>query len=588
MSILALPRVHFRGGFVTNVCTANNDKPQLSYVDKSAVSVDTGGRSDADFRSFLHAFDPALGDIRGGWNPFGDNGCNFLNVTVTAVELPDGQVLTSAADDPLVGAAVHLGARAHNNTAVMVDVDPEGTFGTQIFSDELRVQAGPTTLWKGAPSVLYSRWLNFQRNLGVGRSFAAGSAVWQAGVPLDALTFGSVPSRGLDALRQAGVRGLLMRFCTYLFAPGIPSNTLAQQFAAGQTTVNPASGVVVGTIGGWDADDRLATAPTGRRLDPSADLILGHTQYRLGPALARVDHSRRVVSLDLISTFPEQDTTLVKVDPGPCSLGVLVPGETEPRRIGGFDHDRAAYERTSGVVDVPIPSGVEAFVDQGQLVVRLDNSDLVVLREKALDLETDERGIYLQEGGAVTIGIQATSKGAAPASALTVKIEQYVTTDGAAGDTPAPADGGVVTVVDHVQTDQTTGRAELTLRGRTFGTCLLRFVAPGAQPGQAPRGLDSFANVRVLPRDDFSTVPDDDLTFAVVYDTVLRYYYLLYPTMDRLIDLSSEDDVRANADVLLERIAEDGWRGWEYMPRTRELSDGKRALLERWLRMQLA
>jgi hypothetical protein len=97
--------------------------------------------------------------------------------------------------------------------------------------------------------------------------------------------------------------------------------------------------------------------------------------------------------------------------------------------------------------------------------------------------------------------------------------------------------------------------------------------------------LDFFTNVRVLPRDDFSTVPDHDLTFAFVYKNVLQYYYLIYPTMDRFIDLSSEQNVRDNADALLARIAKDRLRHWDYMPRTRELSDGKRALLERWLRL---
>ena len=56
--------------------------------------------------------------------------------------------------------------------------------------------------------------------------------------------------------------------------------------------------------------------------------------------------------------------------------------------------------------------------------------------------------------------------------------------------------------------------------------------------------------------------------------------------MDRFVDLHTEADVVANADVLRARMAEDRWRHCDYMPRTRELSDGKRALLNRWLALQ--
>ena len=56
--------------------------------------------------------------------------------------------------------------------------------------------------------------------------------------------------------------------------------------------------------------------------------------------------------------------------------------------------------------------------------------------------------------------------------------------------------------------------------------------------------------------------------------------------MSRHIDWSNEERVRENVDGILARISKEGWHSYGYMPRTRELSDGKRKLLQRWCRLQ--
>ena len=582
MSCISLPRIHFKGTFVTNVCTTNNDNDDATpkYTDAALVTVDTQGMSDREFRDWL------LGEA--GWNYFGDNSCNFNKATVTRVELPDGAVLTTAAEDPLIGSLVHLGPQRPsnwNNKAIMVDVDPEGPYGTQIFSDEMRVQSGTNALFKGTPGRLYSRWLNFGRNLEA-QGFTAGSAVWQAGIPLATVTFGGTASRGIDALRQAGTRGLLVRFCTYLMAPGIADSDQAASLQRGEETINPASGVVVGTIGPWVVGDELATVPAGRRLDPSAVLSRRHVPYQLGPAVAQVDRARQVVSLDLITTFPEHNTALDKVNPGPVSLRLRPSGGGASKRIGPVPYDKATYERTAGVVDVPYPPELELELDEGELVLQLDDG-ATVLREIPYTVETDDRGVYLQQGKPATIEIRLAHKGRSPEATLTVGVEEYLIREGNVSQVPATPAQQIVAVPHQVKVD-TDGRGQLRLDPRAPGLCLIRFVPPGGRPGRFGRGLDFFTNLRVLPANDFSEVPDDEVTFPFLYDNVLRYYHLIYPAMNEFVDLSDEESVRASADIILERIAEDRWSHWDYMPRTRELSDGKRALFERWLRMQLA
>ena len=52
--------------------------------------------------------------------------------------------------------------------------------------------------------------------------------------------------------------------------------------------------------------------------------------------------------------------------------------------------------------------------------------------------------------------------------------------------------------------------------------------------------------------------------------------------MSERFDLSNELPVELNAQAIRDRIAIDLWDRSTYMPITRDLSDGKRRLLERW------
>ncbi len=57
--------------------------------------------------------------------------------------------------------------------------------------------------------------------------------------------------------------------------------------------------------------------------------------------------------------------------------------------------------------------------------------------------------------------------------------------------------------------------------------------------------------------------------------------------MGQVLDLSDEQVVTAAAETLLRRTEPGDWQRTRYMPRTRDLSAGKRRLLERWCRKVL-
>lgn len=579
MGHLSLPRIHFQGDFCTNVATANNNNV-VEVVDVAKVEIiNTQGKSDDDF-GWLTQPDPEHGGlIPAGWNYYGDNICSFQNVKVTCIELP-GQSITSNTEDPLIGLDVILGQ------AAMVDLDPEGQLGTQIFCDNFGVQKGESPCFEGAsdpcvggqPTRLYSRWLTFQRNLGVG-GFKGASAVWQAAIPTNRLSWNLANSPALEALHNASDEGLVVRFCTYLVAPRfMDSADLVQLYANGEE--NPAFGRVVGTIGPWHAGE-LSSVTMGRLLHPSAPLVGDHFPYQLGPAVAQIHRERRVVSVDLITTFPERDETLAKVDVGPVSLRLHYKDEDrdDTFALGPVAYDQKAYEATAGVVDIPYSSEVEPFLDQGQLLLVQDNSGKELLAETDLTIETDDRAIYLQEGETQQVHLQVVEKGQVLQKEVTVNIA--VVLQGAASSATQ-----VVEAPDQISVGPN-GVASLSVTAKQAGACVIRFVPPGSDVSPFNPTTDFFTSLRILPTDDYDHIPGEQLTFDFLKQEVLRYYCVLYPAMCRIINLDDEDTVRRHARRILSLVSKDKFSEYGYMPRTRELSDGKRKLLMRWCQLQL-
>lgn len=571
MSHLHLPRLHFRGDFRADVTTANNDDiasafPTQQFVDSANVRLDTMGMDDATFATWLRTTAPPFG-IRAGWNLYGDCSCGFENAQAHAARPDPTSFFTDPAGDSFIGASVAL------REAVMVDLDPEGTTGTQIFCNEFSLTKGASQRILGRPTRFFSRFVT-RRNLGA-RGFTAFAATWYAAIPPERLTItGNSPI--LDAFRtiHAAGSGLFVAFNIYLLAPLIPQAQLAADFALGLSTHNPAYGKMVGTLGIWDPT-HVQSWPQGRRLQTSATLQHDHSSFTLNPATAMVDPARRVVALDLLNTVPETDATLTKVNVGPLALALFETTSTRTtlHNLGPVPYDRAAYEQQGGVIDVPYPVALEGVIGTGRLALIQTTTNAVVLDEIPTTVETDARALYLQVNttGQLPLFLQSQLGNAAQ----TVTLQQYVTSN----RTLVPATSANAIADLPPQVDCTPGTpVNVTVKGVRPGTCLVAFVLPGASPSERT----FFANIRVLPTDDYSAVPDSSLTFAFIYQEVLRYYHLLYPAMSDVFNLSNETVVRSLAQFILDRINPAQWEFASYMPISRDLSDGKRALLTRW------
>ena len=143
----------------------------------------------------------------------------------------------------------------------------------------------------------------------------------------------------------------------------------------------------------------------------------------------------------------------------------------------------------------------------------------------------------------------------------------------------------------------------LTVNTSQPGNFLFTFSI-GAPAGYPPTSYNTFQwppyvtnapsiSLRILPNDeDFScyyepnTTPpvgNDKLTFEVVYQKVLRTYYLLYPAMNlSAFPLNDKTQVQQNASGILVVTDPKMWMSRRFMPRTRDMSESRRTLLQAW------
>ncbi|HWC27378.1 MAG TPA: hypothetical protein VG474_12400 [Solirubrobacteraceae bacterium] len=355
----------------------------------------------------------------------------------------------------------------------------------------------------------------------------------------------------------------------------------------------------------------------------------------MGPAVAVVEDD--AVVLDLLTAFPESgcDPSATgdpfdKHDFGPVSLELVYdsPAGSTTADLGPVSYDRETYESLAGVWEVPLDPSSEAaqHLRDGYLRLR-DGAGNVLLREiEVAQVETDDRGIYVDlappaGGGTPTatgsLTLRAFTKGEPITAPLDVQVQFWVDvmTPGKANSinplvvmacllTNAEDTTGAYTVVDAGEEPSGTfhvtipagGELALKFTADTAGCFKLRFIVPGMtiDSTQPPAfAVEYYTNVRALPYHDYSDVPDEKVTLQYVFDEVLAYFSILYPVMSAIIPWGPEntphdpDRVAQFAALMSMAIDESRIGTALQMPITRDLSAGKRALLQRWCALQM-
>jgi hypothetical protein len=672
VSYLMRPRAHFKGRFTVNPPTANNDKVSLTIDESNVQPYNPQSLTDEQFRVWMMQTktvgekEKATVWLNGYYNYFGDHGMRFSATDASGKEIPsvmtsstlrDGTVCTPAQDLFLSGRVELLGHPFFDTPgqAKMVDLDPIGIYGTQVFSGLFQVVVdtidGPLVMLSATnPSRAYIYDLYTDRNIGVLPGPSMLAAIWQMALPLDGLTFNfggkqSPTLSALEAAARAG-KGLVVEYVTYYSTDAFTEDVLGQKYKETdykEAITNASSGFIVGTIGAWSNDDPLSSGPVGRLFygthplkrpvrEVPVPFILAYrdkapipagppapsSPYFLGPMTAWVDMANQIVVLDLSSTIPEargvgstpSPHDLEKKNYGDLTLTIRSGGQEQTVGTISYDrYNRDAYEFSGGILEVPFATNLAGPLSDENGTLRLYATTSGV--QTALTDEigwaavsTEDRCLYLHKNETVNYRIRPLWQGhPMPNRPIPLTMTQWrFTTDNT--DPKGMVNKRLIQISDgayvldqptnQTYTTDADGYINLSVRGRQPGAAMIRYQAPGdnfnvnqsAPPPGAPQngyfGLVSYNIFRVLPDDDFSNVPDKQVTWDFVYNNVIRYFYLIYPAMFVRLAFQNEEVAQRNASNIRQLIDKSIWNSTSYMPVSRDLSDGKRDLLARW------
>lgn len=393
--------------------------------------------------------------------------------------------------------------------------------------------------------------------------------------------------------------------------------------------------------GGPPSDPAAPAAVAGPNINVPTPDPTGVVQ--LGVAFAEIDYTNGIISLDTLNTFPELFWQGDKVDLGNVTLAVQ-DGPGNPTPIATFtyaDYNTNSYETHGGIIDVkfdPGPNGPKQKLMNGTLVVTaVAGSPPTVFKalvEKPWSANTDDRGIYLNENESKTFDVSVFFKGkraanaklmiAKYAPALTSDPDSYTGTPVVAIAANAPqivnvtngktetvsTDGSPPTQTNVTVVDvDANGVAHVNIKAASAGLPVLMFypfqagtALPQPQQGfdtqAAPSGVSFYTTIRVLSFDDafvdqfielWNSPPkpakpyDPALAWNFVYDNILYLYDMIYPVMLRFVPLGDRHRVEAAIDQVLALIAPSYFaESTLAMPITRDLSEGKRTVLQLW------
>jgi hypothetical protein len=584
MSYLNPIRLHFSGRFQADPSTVNNDVRHFN---------------NATFKPEFRQPQTAPEPWNGWWEPEGSGAYRLVGCTVNAVYYPGGR---SSPSDPVVGMAI---ADANARVAgKIVDLDPQQQVVSQIWGLIVRLTDGQTDFFSGPFDVasFSDMWGRAQGNGSAG-DIGAG-AFWQS--VIGPVMWGDTSgSPFLKALKAAA-----------------PENLLSIKFNVDGYNMDPTSaaftmGRIVGTIGPASLKEPRHFV-VGRQLLPQVTT----QQSQSGPGnptgsmyfmQAVVDTSTRRVLADFGNALPTDTPGGGLANVGDLELGYLDASDTF-ESLGAVDYLQLNwYPTTAGIQAFPpdrvLTDAELAALAQNRVAVAKGGTPIVQENFDGLYLRADTFTFRVEPNAAADVYLWAAQYGTPLPNA---QILVYADSSGlqAGGGDPDPKTGlgqspafatpsNVIAFPATLQTDAQ-GRATLTIAasdpgnprvyidGQVYGVRYLlgtinrQFGQPLPPPPDVSTwsfGYDPWDFVSLLV---FDTYPMPDPLTWYALQPIWQQYANLYPIMSGLVNLASYDDVAAHANLLAFAFALPKENS-NHMPVTRDLSNGKRAAILRWL-----
>ena len=584
MSVLETPRIYFKGEIAWDPITTNNypaGTAPAGYDENACEPTLNGTPAEKQVAAFRQA---AIDEIvsAGNWNPHGSYRSPFYNSIVSGVDIGAGLDTV----DSFVNAPVDF-------TGMLIDCEPYGATSSQLFFDDISfgIAGGCRVVGRRAMRI-HDRFINFAANPANNMIAGVASVMWQTcfpkgeGLGIDAHD-SAVLKALVDALDHTDVAGLMLRFTTYrtvYYADPTLANgshatkgagaALQAKIAAGGFQPNPARSLLVGTLGLWRQNE-VPTEACDRALVSTMATLPGQPSAAnrgpvVGTAFARV--GKAAITLDLSNAIPCTNRACDKFDLGELTLIATDPPPAvaiaEIAKISPPKYDRAAYEATSGIVDIPLTPELAASLAGTDLSIKGPDGT-TYLYEAPLRAVPLAPNLYVNQGESASAVVQVYQRG-------------------------VPAEAGVGVTMSELQATQPTHvRFETDATGRvTFplstgnGSVIGLVFQPGENP-VLPIGssfnplVQTYMYLRVLPSDDeIAKMPP---TWLNVHTQVLANWEAMAPCMDNWLRLGDEAQVLRYAKVIRKLTDPANFEALRYMPPTRDLTVGQRKLLYSFL-----
>lgn len=615
-----------------------NGQP-LRLADSVNVQAMTYGMDDKEWLDWAQKVQ-TFGDGSGGskklipaeWNFYGGMGLTMKNVTIEGIEPSLGELITDEGQNDLINAELSFNMRPGGNmasTGVICDVNPESVPSSQFIASNFLLEKGGAALMSGMPSKGSTRYINFQRNCGLNASGGASAVVYHTLSKEELEGQQILTAFGSTVTSDPKFKGVMVRYSLYRSMAPIGGFDYSPEALQGLVDLYKSGGLnsavlqITGTISPW-YEEELQSITMGRQMLPVNTFAVpaggNGPSFQLAPAIMQIDAANQSIGIDLVNTFPEQHTgawdpnTLAnndKLDLGTVTLRLVAEVSEKYQvvtNIGEIDYGTTNYLQRGGMVNVSF-SGNSDFsitdVSTGNYYFEIYASkpDKVLLRESVYMIASDQSTVYAEQSQSTAATSSFNFNGSLVNCSFTV-FKRGLPTNSVAGGltlqefdtTPNQAVGPKppINTISDYQPDQA-----LSVTTPDAGNKLFYCALPGqtvANYNDVGSNLMIYPiiTMRVLPNENYNQyyvdpsidqpVANDSLTFDILYAQVLRNYYLLYPTMSKHVPLNQKDAWNGPdmARRMYQRIQKSYWPKTEYMPRTRDLSESRRTLLQAW------
>jgi hypothetical protein len=533
MSYLDAPRLHFFGKYFANPSTVNNNLSNYNLIPPLQLS----------------------------WNPDGLAFFRFLDCHVTSVVKGDGTVLSRGSDDLITQATVTTPQSPPTKVAKIVDLDPDQQSMTQLFGVVVTLALpGGQGAVTGQMAVAELRDLWFQRVAFSSGGDGGASGIWQS-VLTDLQWSGLEHSAFLNELYNTSAERLSIKFNCDAYDNNSKSATFNQ-------------GRLAGSIGPYLPGEPVQIV-MGRRLIPS-----GGSPY--WPAPFQVSRGKNRLVIDFGNSIPLESAGGAVA--GPSSLTAIILGPREPVVLPTpLDVSSKAYAVSAGVCEVLITPEQALALETNLLAISAQGYTFPLLQEvtDGLYVNVEPFSLRLNPGESGTVTLYATKFGK-PWEGLQLPINFDQQQIDNANSPPA-----AVSFLTSVMT-QHSGQASIKISAstprplpdrRSFIDSQVYFLG-GAWESLGQISASSGAAISVLVFDN--PPPIDNPTWLDV-QPVLNQYAVLYPGMNKRIDLSNYEAVFSHSAEILEVISLPIVDP-AHMPVTRDLSASHRTLIQTWIK----